>query len=183
MESKILGPVTVQAAWVWIHRLLYTVSNSCPSLLPIPSLQLVVLVYIQFSSIKTIDRTKTILISNRLIKYSQSQFNLTKGYINLLFVIYAHNIEQYYKECSCLLNANKYKKNVFMLWLSRVIIPSSQRRVYHFIRQTMQHWPLDSSFKQILEIWLSYIQPWRYLDFRTRCVFKSLLIVLILVVL
>jgi sphingomyelin phosphodiesterase 4 len=50
--------------------------------------------------------------------------------------------------------------------LKRIILPSSQAKVYGFMRHTIHHWPLDSSFRLILETWLSYIQPWRYTDWR-----------------
>ncbi|KAK7865033.1 hypothetical protein R5R35_000049 [Gryllus longicercus] len=41
-------------------------------------------------------------------------------------------------------------------------------KIYTFLRRTIQDWPLDSSFRGVLETWLSYIQPWRYLNFDKR---------------
>lgn len=47
--------------------------------------------------------------------------------------------------------------------LKRIILPSVQGKIYTFLRKAIYHWPLDSSFRLILEAWLSFIQPWRYL--------------------
>jgi sphingomyelin phosphodiesterase 4 len=37
-----------------------------------------------------------------------------------------------------------------------------QKRLYNFIKVAFNRWPLDYTFRQPLEAWLSYIQPWRY---------------------
>ncbi|XP_067005119.2 sphingomyelin phosphodiesterase 4 [Anabrus simplex] len=49
--------------------------------------------------------------------------------------------------------------------LKRIVRPVCGDKIYRFLRRSIYNWPLDTSFRVILEAWLSYIQPWRYTDF------------------
>ncbi|XP_065354965.1 sphingomyelin phosphodiesterase 4 isoform X2 [Calliphora vicina] len=49
-----------------------------------------------------------------------------------------------------------------MASLRKMAQPMMKPRIYPFIKSIIGRWPLDSSLSVVLELWLSYIQPWRY---------------------
>lgn len=53
--------------------------------------------------------------------------------------------------------------NTSMSLLRKLAQPMMNAQMYIFLRCIISRWPLDSSFTTVLELWLSYIQPWRYI--------------------
>ncbi|XP_025828931.1 sphingomyelin phosphodiesterase 4-like, partial [Agrilus planipennis] len=52
--------------------------------------------------------------------------------------------------------------DTYMNELKKIAVPYMQGKMYIFLRNLIYRWPLDDSFRLVLELWLSFIQPWRY---------------------
>jgi len=48
--------------------------------------------------------------------------------------------------------------------LKRATLPAVKQQLYSMFKYIFGHWPHDTSFRLVLETWLSFIQPWRYTD-------------------
>ena len=48
--------------------------------------------------------------------------------------------------------------------LKRATLPGVKQRMYSLFKYVFNYWPHDTSFRIVLETWLSFIQPWRYTD-------------------
>ncbi|XP_063707848.1 sphingomyelin phosphodiesterase 4 [Culicoides brevitarsis] len=56
--------------------------------------------------------------------------------------------------------------NTALQGLRQTAAPLMNSKMYLFIKSLISRWPLDSSFADVLELWLSFIQPWRYVHNR-----------------
>lgn len=52
--------------------------------------------------------------------------------------------------------------DTYMCELKKIAIPMVAGKFYICLRNLIHRWPLDGSFRLLLELWLTYIQPWRY---------------------
>ncbi|XP_044271314.1 sphingomyelin phosphodiesterase 4 [Tribolium madens] len=52
--------------------------------------------------------------------------------------------------------------DTYLCELKKIAIPMVEGKFYIFLRNLIHRWPLDGSFRLLLELWLTYIQPWRY---------------------
>lgn len=66
------------------------------------------------------------------------------------------------KQLHAFANAANLDHNVAMAALRCAVPALINAPTYQLLRTLIRRWPMDSSFAVVLELWLSYIQPWRY---------------------
>lgn len=66
------------------------------------------------------------------------------------------------KQLHAFANAADLDHTPAMATLRRSVPPLIGRSTYALLCALIRRWPMDSSFSVVLELWLSYIQPWRY---------------------
>ncbi len=76
-----------------------------------------------------------------------------------MFIKHSHYFLNACRQGSAFLPASM-KVDVFSTKTNKVLLLS-------FFAQAIDHWPYDASFRLVLETWLSFIQPWRYLNMNT----------------
>uniref|UniRef100_A0A8C2JBS0 Sphingomyelin phosphodiesterase 4 n=1 Tax=Cyprinus carpio TaxID=7962 RepID=A0A8C2JBS0_CYPCA len=80
-----------------------------------------------------------------------------------LLVKHLHAFSSSLKQESISSSPSAHSHSSPMEELKRVVVQRFvQQKLYVFLQHCFGHWPLDASFRAVLETWLSYIQPWRY---------------------
>lgn len=73
-----------------------------------------------------------------------------------MFIKHSHYFSNACQQGSPYLPANM-KIDIFSSKMNKLLLLS-------YFGNAIDHWPYDASFRLVLETWLSYIQPWRYLN-------------------
>jgi sphingomyelin phosphodiesterase 4 len=72
-----------------------------------------------------------------------------------MFIKHAHYFANVCQQGSVFLPATM-KVDIFGTRMNKALLLA-------FLARSIDHWPYDASFRLVLETWLSYVQPWRYL--------------------
>lgn len=99
-------------------------------------------------------------VSRNVLSHGQEYFMPTLDHVRVVRILVKHVHTFVYAKVSDVAQLSVLHPSDE---LRRVIIVQFlQKKLYFFLCHCFSHWPLDPSFRYVLETWLSYIQPWRY---------------------
>ena len=73
-----------------------------------------------------------------------------------MFIKHSHYFNNACQQGSMYLPATM-KVDIFSSKMNKMLL-------FSYLAKAIDHWPYDASFRLVLETWLSFIQPWRYLN-------------------